>query len=142
MGVSLGGILAAQACQNYSRVKACLMMDAPAPTDVSNRGLGKPALWLSRLAADQRAERAASGGWPEYEIAAQADSIARAVANSREARVIQLNGLFHVDFTDVPTIQPIVGWLGMSGPIGAPKAHRAVATLTVDFFRQMNHSRN
>ena len=137
MGVSLGAIVAAQACQNYSRVKACLMMDAPAPTDATNRGLNKPALWISRPPADQRAERAASGGWPEYEIAAQANSIARVVANSREARVILLNGLFHVDFTDVPTIQPIVEWLGMSGPTGALRAHRAVASLTVNFFRQM-----
>ena len=116
MGVSLGAIVAAQACQSYERVKACLMVDAPAPTNVANRGLGKPALWLSRPAADQRAERAASGGWPETEITAQADTIARAVAHSREARVVQLRGLFHIDFTDVPTIQPFVGWLG-SGPI-------------------------
>lgn len=140
MGVSLGAIVAAQACQTYGRVKACLMLDAPAPTDVADRGLGKSALWLSRPAGDQRAERAASGGWPEYEIAAQANSIARAVANSRESRVIQLNGFFHVDFTDVPTIQPIVGWLGMAGPIGTLKAHRAVVSLTVDFFRQMKKS--
>ena len=55
------------------------MLDAPAPADVANRGHVKPALWLSRPAADQRAERAASGGWPEYEIVAQADSIALAV---------------------------------------------------------------
>lgn len=140
MGVSLGAIVAAQACQSYDRVKACLMLDAPAPTDVANRGLWKPALWLSRPAADQRAERDASGGWPEYEIAAQADSIALAVANSREARVIQLGGLFHVDFTDVPTIQPFVGWLGMAGPVGTAKAHREVASLTVGFFRKMKKS--
>ena len=137
MGVSLGAIVAAQACQSYDLVKACLMVDAPAPTGVANRGLAKPALWLSRPAADQRAERGASGGWPEYEIAAQADSIAHAVANSREARVVQLRGLFHVDFTDVPTIQPLVGWLGMTGPIGTLEAHHIVASLTVDFFRHM-----
>ena len=139
MGVSLGAIVAAQACQSYEQVKACLMLDAPAPTDVANHGLGKPALWLSRPAADQRAERAASGGWPESEIAAQSNSIALAVGNSREARVIQLNGLFHVDFTDVPTIQPIVGWLGMAGPIGTVNAHSKVASLTVDFFRKMKN---
>ena len=140
MGVSLGAIVAAQACQSYDMVKACLMVDAPAPTGVANRGLGKPALWLSRPAADQRAERASSGGWPEYEIAAQADSIARAVAKSREARVVQLRGLFHVDFTDVPTIQPLVRWVGMTGPIGTPEAHHIVASLTVDFFRHMKKS--
>ena len=140
MGVSLGAIVAAQACERYDRVKACLMVDAPAPTDVANRGLGKPALWLSRPAADQRAERAASGGWPETEIAAQADTIARAVANSREARVVQLRGLFHIDFTDLPTIQPLVGWLGMTGPIGTPEAHRAVVSITIDFFHKLKRS--
>ena len=140
MGVSLGAIVAAQACQSYDRVKACLMLDAPAPTDVANRGLVKPALWLNRPAADQRAERAASGGWPEYEIATQADSIALAVANSREARVIKLHGLFHIDFTDLPTIQPLLGWLGMTGPIGTPEAHRTVAWLTIDFFRKLKRS--
>ena len=140
MGVSLGAIVAAQACQSYDLVKACLMVDAPAPTDVANRGLAKPALWLSRPAADQRAERAASGGWPETEIAAQADSIACAVSKSHKARVVQLRGLFHVDFTDVPTIQPLIRWLGMTGPIGTPEAHHIVASLTVDFFRQMKKS--
>lgn len=142
MGVSLGAIVAAQACQNYDRVKACLMLDAPVPVAVANTGLRQPALWLSRPATDQRAERAASGGWPEQEISAQADSIARAVANSREARVVHLRGLFHVDFTDVPTIQPMVGWLGMAGPMGTSQAHREIVTLTVGFFREMKASRN
>lgn len=140
MGVSLGAIVAAQACQNYDWVNACLMVDAPAPTDVANRGLDKPALWLSRPAADQRAERAASGGWPEYEISAQADSIARAVANSREARVVQMHGLFHIDFTDLPTIQPLIGWLGMTGMIGTPEAHCAVASITIDFFQKLKRN--
>lgn len=141
MGVSLGAIVAAQACQSYDRVKACLMVDAPAPTGVANRGLSKPALWLSRPAADQRAERATSGGWPEYEITAQADSIERAVANSREARVIQLRGLFHIDFTDVPTIQPLLVWLGMTGPLETSEAHQIVASRTVAFFRHMRKSK-
>jgi predicted dienelactone hydrolase len=137
MGVSLGAIVAAQACHSYDRIKACLMLDAPVPIVVADAGLRKPALWLNRPAADQRAERAASGGWPEPEIEAQAASIARAVSNSSEARVVQLNGLFHVDFTDVPTIQPIVGWTGMAGPIGTTQAHREITALTVGFFRQM-----
>lgn len=142
MGVSIGAIVTAQACQSYIRVKACLMLDAPVPITVANTGLNQPALWLSRPAADQRAERSASGGWPEHEIAAQAESIARAVSNSRDARVLYLHGLFHVDFTDVPTIQPFVGWTGMTGLIGTSEAHREIATLTVNFFRGMKTNRN
>ena len=90
MGVSLGAIVAAQSCHSYARVKACLMLDAPVPTVVADAGLRTPALWISRPAADQRAERAASGGWPELEIAAQANSISRAVARSCDARVVSL----------------------------------------------------
>lgn len=137
MGVSLGAIVAAQACHSYDRVKACLMLDAPVPIAVTEAGLSKPALWISRPAADQRAERAASGGWPEQEIAAQADSIARVVSHSSKARVVFLRGLFHVDFTDVPTIQPIIGWVGMAGRAGIAEAHRAIVLLTIEFFNQL-----
>ncbi len=137
MGVSLGAIVAAQACQRDDRIKACLMLDAPAPIEVADRGLRQHALWLTRPAADQRAERAASGGWPDHEIAAQAASIARAVSNSPKARAVTLRGLFHADFTDLPTIQPIAGWLGMSGPIGAAEAHRRIVSLTLNFFQNL-----
>lgn len=141
MGVSLDAIVAAQACHSYARVKACLMLDAPAPTVVSDAGLRNPALWISRPAADQRAERAAFGGWPELEIAAQADSISRAVSNSCDASVVFLPGLFHVDFTDLPTIQPLIGWFGMAGPIGTAKAHREVVSQTITFFRHLKTKR-
>ena len=141
MGVSLGAIVAAQACQN-ARIKACLMMDAPVPSGIANAGLRKPALWLTRTAADQRAERAASGGWPEEEIAAQAESIARAVLNIRQARVVTLTGLYHVDFTDLPEIQPLLGRAGQAGPIGTSQAHRDILRPTMAFFRTMKATRN
>ncbi len=142
MGISLGAIVAAQACQRDDRIKACLMMDAPVPIEIANRGLGQRALWLTRPAADQRAERAASGGWPEHEIAAQATSISRAISNSPNAHVVTLRGLFHADFTDVPQIQPVVGWLGMAGPVGTAAAHRAIVLQTLEFFREMKSSTN
>ena len=141
MGVSLGAIVAAQACQN-DRITACLMMDAPVPTAIANAGLRKPALWLTRPAADQRAERAASGGWPEEEIAAQSESIAHAVSNSRQARVVTLTGLYHVDFTDLPEIQPLLGRAGQAGPIGTSQAHRDILRPTMAFFRTMKATRN
>lgn len=141
MGVSLGAIVATQACQN-ERITACLMMDAPVPTAIANAGLRKPALWLTRPAADQRAERAASGGWPEEEIAAQAESIAHAVSNSRQARVVTLTGLYHVDFTDLPEIQPRLGRLDLAGPSGTSQAHRDILRPTLAFFRTMKATRN
>lgn len=141
MGVSLGAIVAAQACQN-DRIKTCLMMDAPVPTAIADTGLRKPAVWLTRPKTDQRAERAASGGWPEEEIAAQAESIARTVSNSRQARVVTLHGLFHVDFTDLPEIQPLLGRIGLTGPTGTSQAHRDILEPTLGFFRTMRDSPN
>lgn len=141
MGVSLGAIIAGQACLN-DRIRACLMMDAPVPTSVADSGLRKPVLWLNRPATDQRAERAASGGWPENEIAAQAETIARAVANSREARVAMLAGLYHVDFTDLPKIQPLLAPFGFTGPIGTAQAHRDILEPTLVFFRMMRTVRD
>lgn len=134
MGMSLGAIVAAQACAMDARIGACLMMDAPVPTKVAEVGLRPPALWISRPADDQRLERTASGGWPEDEIAAQLQTIDEAVSNSAHGKLIQLHGLFHLDFTDLPAIQPAFGWLGQSGRTGIVEAHRQINELTIKFF--------
>jgi hypothetical protein len=134
MGMSLGAIVTAQACAIEVRIGACLMMDGPVPSDVAAIGLRQAALWISRPMEDQRLERAASGGWPEDEIDAQANSINKTLSNSEHGQVVQLNGLFHIDFTDTPTIQPAIGWLGQSGPAGVVEAHRQINQLTQAFF--------
>lgn len=99
------------------------MMDAPALTAVADAELYKPSLWITRPATDQRAERAASGGWPESEITALAESIARATANSHQARVVMFKDLYHIDFTDLPEIQPLFECAGLAGPVGTSQAH-------------------
>jgi hypothetical protein len=134
MGLSLGAIVTAQACAMDARIDACLMMDAPVPTAVAATGLRQAALWISRPKEDQRLERAASGGWPEAEIDAQAQTIAAALANSDHGQLVQMHGLFHVDFTDLPAIQPALGWLGQSGQGGAVETHRQINELTTAFF--------
>ncbi len=134
MGMSLGAIVTAQACAMEARIDACLMMDAPVPNEVASIGLRQAALWISRPAGDQRLERAASGGWPEAEIDAQAATIAEALANSEHGQLALVQGLFHVDFTDLPAVQPALGWLGQSGPVGTIKAHRQINQLCVEFF--------
>jgi pimeloyl-ACP methyl ester carboxylesterase len=141
MGMSLGGIVTAQACAADARIDACLMMDAPVPAEVASGGLRQAALWISRPAADQRLERAESGGWPEAEIDAQAATIAEALANSQRGRLVQLRGLFHLDFTDLPTVQPVLGWLGQSGPVGANDAHRQINQLAKAFFNSTINGR-
>jgi len=134
MGMSLGAIVTAQACAKEARIEACLMMDAPVPTEVASVGLRQAALWISRPAQDQRLERAATGGWPEEEIEAQAATIAAALSNSEHGKVVQVHGLFHLDFTDLPAVQPVIGWLGQSGQTGAVEAHRQINQLTREFF--------
>ena len=102
--------------------------------DVAATGLRQPALWISRPPTDQRSERDASGGWPDIEIDAQANTVARALSNSENGQLVQLRGLFHVDFTDLPAIQPVIGWLGQSGPAGVAAAHSQINALTIEFF--------
>lgn len=94
----------------------------------------QPAVWISRPTDDQRLERNASGGWPENEIAVQASTIAEGLSNSERGQFAELHGLFHVDFTDLPAIQPVLQWLGQSGDTGAGDAHRQINQLTTDFF--------
>ena len=48
-----------------------------------------------------------------------------------------LRGLFHVDLTDLPEIQPLLGRIGMAGPIGVTGAHDQINAQTLDFFRQL-----
>jgi hypothetical protein len=134
MGMSLGAIVTAQACASYVRIGACLMMDAPVPTSVSAVGLRQPALWISRPKGDQRLERAVSGGWSEVEIDAQAETIDQAISKSEHGRLVQLHGLFHIDFTDLPALQPVFGWFGQSGTAGIAEAHRQINELTKQFF--------
>ena len=134
MGMSLGAIVTAQACATDTRIDACLMMDAPVPTMVATTGLRQASLWISRSKEDQRLERVASGGWPEAEIDAQARTIDDALSHSEHGQLVQLHGLFHVDFTDLPAVQPVLGWLGQSGLTGAIEAHRQINRLTKEFF--------
>ncbi len=53
VGVSLGGIEVGEACRVDARLRACLMMDAPMPTDVVDAGLRQPSMWLARDAASR-----------------------------------------------------------------------------------------
>jgi hypothetical protein len=45
-GISLGAIIASEACHRDARLKACLMMDAAMPADVVQAGLRQPSMCL------------------------------------------------------------------------------------------------
>lgn len=131
MGMSLGAIVTAQACATDNRIDACLMMDAPVPTEVAAIGLRQAALWIGCPAEDQRPERKASGGWPEDEIDAQAATIDRALSRSGHGQLVQLHGLFHLDFTDLPALSAINK--GQSGNMLRCRQRNYYATSVANF---------
>jgi pimeloyl-ACP methyl ester carboxylesterase len=133
-GVSLGGIVAAEACLNDPRWRACLMLDAPMPVAVADRGLRQPAMWLTRDAASMRAERELTGGWPEDEIAAHVGSMQAAFMQSDRAWFVELPDVVHLSFTDVAAFSPLPYWLGLLGGTAPRSAHRMINAFTLGFF--------
>ena len=136
-GVSLGGIVVAEACHLEPRLKACLMMDAPMPIDVVRSGLEQPSMWLTRDAAGMRLERQRAGGWSETEILAHQSSM-RAVFQALPGAgyFVQMPGMFHSNFTDVPNWSPWTTQMHLTGPIDGQRAHDIVNAYSVAFFDQ------
>ena len=134
-GVSLGGIVAAQACHLAPRLKACLMMDAPMPVDVVTSGLQQPSMWITRDSAGMRLERQRAGGWSEKEIQAHQASM-RAVYQSLPGAgyFVQVPGMFHINFTDVPNWSPWTRLMRLAGPINGQRAHDIVNAYALAFF--------
>ena len=134
-GVSLGGIVGGAACLHEPRVRACLMMDAPMPTDVVAAGLAKPSMWITRDAASMRLERQLSGGWSEAEIEAHQTSM-RAVyeALPGPGYFVRVRGIFHLNFTDASNWTPLASRLNLTGPIDGQRAHDIINLYSLAFF--------
>ena len=134
-GVSLGGIVVAEACHLTPQLKACLMMDAPMPTDVVTAGLRQPSLWITRDVDSMRLERRRAGGWPEAEIQAHQTTL-RSVYQSLPGAgyFVRVPGMFHSNFTDIPTWSPWASMMGLAGPINGQRAHDIVNAYAVAFF--------
>ena len=134
-GVSLGGIVAGEACRLEPRLRACLMMDAPMSTDVVQAGLQQPGMWITRDAETMRLERQQAGGWPEDEIHVHLTSM-RAVYESLpgDGYFVQVPGIFHINFTDVPLWSPLFSWVGATGPIDAQRAFHIINAYSLAFF--------
>ena len=134
-GVSLGGIVAGVACLHETRVRACLLMDAPMATDVVASGLAKPGMWITRDVASMRLERQLSGGWSEADIDAHQTSM-RAVYESLPGAgyFVRAPGAFHLNFTDTPNWTPLASWLNLTGPIDGQRAHNIVNAYSLAFF--------
>lgn len=134
-GISLGGIAVGEACRSDPRLRACLMMDAPASIGLAKAGLAQPGMWITRDAASMRLERQRAGGWPEAEIEAhQASMRAAYEAGSGVGYFVRVPGTFHSNFTDLPNWTPLAPLLGIAGPISAQRAHRIVNSYSLAFF--------
>lgn len=134
-GVSLGGIVVGQACLQESRIRACLMMDAPMTTDVVAAGLTKPSLCITRDSASMRLERERAGGWSEAEIDAHLTSMRAVYLDLRgSGYFVQVPGTFHSNFTDIPNWTPLAAWLNLAGPIDGQRAHDIINAYSVAFF--------
>ena len=141
-GISLGGIVAAEACRLEPRLQACLFMDAPMPLEVVKFGLHRPALWITRDVETMRLERRRSGGWSEADISAHQASMRATYASSQHpSYFVQIPGMFHVNLTDVPYWSPLLPWLGITGPIDAKLAHNIINAYSLAFFNRhlLNH---
>ena len=136
-GVSLGGIVVAEACHLEPRLKACLMMDAPMPTDVVTSGLQQPSMWITRSADGMRLERQRAGGWSEKEIQAHQATM-RAVYQSLPGAgyFVQVPGMFHSNFTDIPNWSPWTTQMRLTGPIDGQRGHDIVNAYSLAFFDQ------
>lgn len=130
-GVSLGAMVAGEACRTDLRIKACLMMDAAMPFDVEQSGLRQPAMWMTRPASDMRAEK-----WKEADISQTLNTM-RTVYNDKSAQgryYVQIPGMFHTNFTDAPYYSPVAHLLGLAGPINAQRGFDIVNAYSLSFF--------
>jgi hypothetical protein len=138
-GVSLGAMIAAEACHIDVQLKACLMMDAAMPSDVVASGLRQPAMWLTRPAIDMRAEK-----WTESDISQTLDTM-HAVYDEEPAGsgyYVQISGMDHTNFTDAPYFSPVAHLLGLAGPINSQRAFDIVNAYTLSFFSKALQSQS
>jgi hypothetical protein len=87
-------------------------------------------MWITRDAQTMRNE-----GWSQFDID-QHQATMRAVFNrlANNGYFVQVDGMFHVNLTDVPLFSPLLSWSGMTGPIGGKRAHDIIKAYSVSFF--------
>jgi hypothetical protein len=102
---------------------------------VARAGLLQPLMIMSRDAAIVRQERAQAGGWPEAEIVHMiGDQRALFEHNRGDAYYLTMNQMYHVNWTDAPVWSPLVGWMGLVGPIDPYRGFDDTNAYTLAFF--------
>jgi predicted dienelactone hydrolase len=134
-GVSLGGMDAAEACRKDARFKACLIMDVNLPADVVKYGLQQPTLFITRDANTMHLEHKANGTWSDHDITLTLTTM-RAVYDHLPGAgyYVQIPGMFHVNFTDLPYWSPVLPQIGMTGPIDRQHGFDIINAYSVAFF--------
>ncbi len=134
-GMSLGGTVSAEACLKDPRLKACLIEDVAMTANVVQKYLQQPSMFITRPVATMRLERQTAGGWAEKDIE-QTQTTMRSVYDSLpgDGYFVQVPGMFHIDLTDLDLLSPFLPIIGISGPIGAERAHTIVNAYSVAFF--------
>lgn len=137
-GISLGAMVAGEALHMDPRIKAGLMMDAAMPADVLQAGLRQPSMWITRDADTMRLERQRAGGWAEADIAQTLTTMREAFNESPpgDGYYVQVPGMFHLNFTDIPYFSPLAPLLGFAGPINAQRAFDIVNAYSLAFFNR------
>ena len=134
-GISLGGMDAAEACLKDARLKACLMMDVYMPADVVKAGLQQPGMWITRDDATMRLEHQRNGTWAEKDILLTIDTMRAVYENlPGDGYYVQIPGMFHVNFTDLPYWSPLMPLLGQTGPLDAQRGFDIVNAYSLAFF--------
>jgi hypothetical protein len=129
-GVSLGGIIVGEACWIDRRLRAYLILDAPMSASLVRDGLSQLSMWITRNAQILKNEN-----WSQFGID-QHQTTMRSVYNELTSAeyFVQVQGMFHINLTDVPSSSPLLSWLGASGPIGGKRAHDILNAYSVAFF--------
>ncbi len=134
-GVSLGGMNAAQASLKDSRLKACLIMDVYIPAEVVGKGLEQPTMFITRSADTMRLERGSNGTWEEKDIILTIDTMRAVYENlPGDGYYVEIAGIFHIDFTDVPYWSPLLPYIGITGPIKAQRGFDIINAYSLAFF--------
>jgi hypothetical protein len=134
-GVSLGGIVAAEASVKDDRIKACLIMESPISKNVMKKGIQIPTMIITRNAETMRLEREKSGGWTEKDIEIHQYSMKNIYDRlPSDGYFIQIPKMFHVDFLDIPLWFPFGKYIGLTGEMKAKQAHQIINDFSVAFF--------
>jgi predicted dienelactone hydrolase len=131
-GISLGGIVAGDACLRDPRLRACWVGDAALSADVVRSGLKQPTMWISRGIETMHRE-----GWSQIDIDLTQTSM-RAVYEKLpgDGYLVLVPGMFHLNLLDTPYYSPLTSLLGMTGPINAQRAFNIINAYSLAFFDQ------